>query len=184
MNINRLFRNASVLVFILGPLSSLAELPGDSVYQLQSQWLTQESKSISLRDLAGKKVVLSMTYTSCQHTCPTIVSKMQTIQESLTDEARDRVTFVLVSLMPETDTPQVMKAYEKKRSLEKWLLLSGNNDDVRTLAMALNVKYKEAGVGEIAHSNLVTILGTQGTIELAIAGASAGSDAAIEYLQK
>ena len=183
MSINRLFRKAFVLICLFSPWA-LAELPGDSIYQLESQWLTQESKSFALSELAGKKIVLSMTYTSCQHTCPTIVSNMQSIEKELTDKQLDEVIFVLVSLMPDTDTPKALKAYAKKRSLKNWILLSGSNDDVRSLAMALNVKYKSTGDGDIAHSNLITLLGTQGTITHAVAGTSGELGVAIEYLQK
>ena len=163
---------------------SPAELPGDSIYQLESQWLTQDSKSIYLREFAGKKIVLSMTYTSCQHTCPTIVSNMQFIEKQLSEHTDDKVIFVLVSLMPETDTPKALKAYAKKRGLGGWILLSGSDDKVRTLAMVLDVKYKKAGEGDIAHSNLITILDAQGKIAHRISGVAENHDVAITYLNK
>jgi protein SCO1/2 len=85
-------------------------------------------------------------------------------------------------LMPTTDTPDVLKAYAEKRGLDGWLLLSGNDEDVRTLAMVLDVKYVPAGQTEISHSNLITILDTQGTIEHKIQGTSVDLKSAMEYL--
>jgi protein SCO1/2 len=161
---------------------ALAEIPQDSIYHLDSYWLDQDSRRISLQEFAGKKVVLSMVYTSCQHTCPTIVSNMQSIENRLSAEDRSKVLFVLVSLMPDTDSPQTMKAFAKTRGIEEWVLLSGSIEDVRTLAMALNVKYKEAGENEISHSNLITILDIQGRIEHRINGTSADTDSAIAHL--
>lgn len=171
-----------VLMFLLcQPV--FAQYPGNSIYQLDSLWLTQDSQSMSLRELAGKKILLSMTYTSCQHTCPTIVSNMQAIENQLSTPERDEVKFVLVSLMPTTDTPDVLKAYAEKRGLDGWLLLSGNDEDVRTLAMVLDVKYVPAGEAEISHSNLITILDTQGRVEHKIQGTSLNLDSAVEYLR-
>lgn len=148
-----------------------ADFPEDSVYLLESEWQTQDSNNIYLSDLAGKKLILSMTYTSCQHTCPTIVSNMQAIENNLSEADRDNVSFVLVSLMPQSDTPEVLKTYANKRGLKGWTLLSGHDDDVRMLAMVLDIKYKAVANNEIAHSNLITILDDQGRILRQINGA-------------
>ena len=172
-----------VAVFLLIVAQLLhADYPGGSVYLLESEWLNQDSKKIYLRDLAGEKLVLSMTYTSCQHTCPTIVSNMQTIEKSLSKTDRDNVRFVLVSLMPQSDTPEVLKIYANKRGLKGWTLLSGHDDDVRMLAMVLDVKYKAVGKDEIAHSNLITILDDRGRIEQQITGTDSTPDFIVEHL--
>ena len=170
-----------VAVFLLIVAQLLhADYPGDSVYLLESEWLNQDSKKIYLRDLAGKKLVLSMTYTSCQHTCPTIVSNMQAIEKSLSEN--NNVRFVLVSLMPKIDTPEVLKIYANKRDLKGWTLLSGDDDDVRMLAMVLGVKYQAVGKGEIAHSNLITILDDRGRIVQQITGTDSKPDFIAEHL--
>ena len=171
----------AVLLLIVAQLLH-ADYPGDSVYLLESEWLNQDSKKIYLRDLAGKKLVLSMTYTSCQHTCPTIVSNMQAIEKTLSKADRDKVRFVLVSLMPQSDTPEVLKIYANKRGLKGWTLLSGNDGDVRMLAMVLDVKYKAVGDNEIAHSNLITILDDQGRIEQRVIGTGSNPDLIAEHL--
>ncbi len=159
-----------------------ADYPGDSIYLLESEWHTQDSKKVHLSDLAGKKLVLSMTYTSCQHTCPTIVSNMQAIEKNLSDKVRGNVRFVLVSLMPQSDTPAVLKRYANKRGLDGWTLLSGNEQDVRLLAMILDVKYKALENGEISHSNLITILDDQGRIEQQIKGTASKIELAAKHL--
>ncbi len=161
---------------------AVADLPGDSIYQLNSEWKDQDNRELNITDFAGKKVVLSMTYTSCQHTCPTIVSNMQAIERALDEAQRDQVAFVLVSLQPGTDTPPVMKVYEKKRGLENWSLLSGSDGDVRSLAMALNIRYKPTGTGEISHSNLINIIGPEGSLQFSVSGVSEEQTKAINYL--
>jgi protein SCO1/2 len=174
----------AIATVILSAISALAlaDLPGDSIYQLDSQWTDQNNRALNITEFAGRKVVMSMTYTSCQHTCPTIVSNMQALEKALDESHRDQVAFILVSLLPDTDTPAVMKAYEKKRGLSGWSLLSGSNADVRSLAMALNVRYKPAGEGEVSHSNLINIIGPQGTLQFAVSGSSGESIEVIDYL--
>jgi protein SCO1/2 len=175
----------AIVTVVLSALSALAlaDLPGDSIYQLDSQWTDQNNRELNITDFAGKKVVLSMTYTSCQHTCPTIVSNMQAIEKALDKTQRDQVAFVLVSLLPVTDTPAAMKAYEKKRGLEGWSLLSGSDADVRSLAMALNIRYKPTGIGEVSHSNLINIIGPEGSLQFAVSGVSDEPVEAINYLK-
>jgi hypothetical protein len=48
--------------------------------------------------------------------------------------------------------------------------------------MVLEVKYVPAGEAEISHSNLITILDTQGRIGLKVRGTSVNLNSAVEYL--
>ncbi|MFT5452012.1 MAG: protein SCO1/2 [Enterobacterales bacterium] len=143
-----------------------AELPTDSIYQLRSKWITQDNTQLQLKKLSGKQQIVSLIYTNCLHTCPTIVSTMQEIERGLTLAEKKTIGFVLISLTPESDTPKVLKAFAEKRqlNLEHWILLSGKNMDVRSLAMALNIKYKTVENNEVEHSNLLTVLDPQGRI--------------------
>lgn len=163
---------------------SWAELAGSSIYHLNSEWKNQNNQTVALSDFKGKKVVLSMAYTTCQHTCPTIVSNMQVLESALSPEQKEKVVFVLVSLSPEVDTPAVLKAYESKRGLQNWSLLSGSKEDVRALAMAINVRYKSVANGEVSHSNLINIISPGGVLEYAVSGVGNTSVEAIRYLQQ
>lgn len=174
--------NKFILIFLFTFNSfACADFPDDSIYQLDSQWKTQHADPFNLYELAGKKVVLGMTYTSCQHTCPTIVSNMQAIERKMPGD-QSEVLFVLVSLMPETDTPELLNAYAIKRDLKNWLLLSGDNDNVRDLAMVLNVKYKKVSESEVAHSNLITLLDEKGRVVKRIEGLKMDAEMVTRYL--
>ncbi len=60
---------------------------------------------------------------------------------------------------------------------------SGNDEDVRTLSMVLDVRYLPVGEAEISHSNLITILDTQGRVVHKIQGTSVNLNSAVEYLR-
>ena len=141
-------------------------LPDDSIYHLNSEWVTQDEQTINIKSLAGKRQLISLIYTHCMHTCPTIVATMQNIEKRLPQEVLNNTEFVLVSLTPDSDTPGVLKDFAEKRklNLERWTLLTGDPQDVRSLAMALNVRYKKSEDNEVAHSNVFTLIDEQGRI--------------------
>ena len=174
-------------VLLLGMLLAVfnvhAALPGDSVYQLTSQWQDRESSPLKLADLTGKKQIIALIYTDCITACPVIVADMKSIQEALTPAQQAQMGFVLVSLTPARDTPKIMRHFAKKRGLdEHWTLLSGDDDKVRTLAMALNIQYMGLADGEIAHSNAVTVLDEQGRLQFQQVGLPGGPEALINTL--
>ncbi len=63
-----------------------------------------------LTDFAGKVVVMFFGYTQCPDVCPTTMADMAEIKKSLgADGERLQVLFVTVD--PERDTPELLKAY-------------------------------------------------------------------------
>lgn len=174
----------STLFFLLTSTNLLADMPSDSVYQLDNEWFNQEGDKIKLSSLQGKKQIVAMIYTHCLHTCPVIISSMQLLENELKNN--DEYGFLLVSLTPSSDTPEVLKEFSIKRklNLNNWKLLTASDKDVRNLAMALNIKYKAAADEEVAHSNLITILDEQGVILFQIMGNLAGVKEAQQKLSK
>ncbi|MGO2331872.1 SCO family protein [uncultured Pseudoalteromonas sp.] len=164
----------NITLKILGLICMLASsyaysqnIPQDSVYQLNSTWLDQDANKRTLSSFSGKKQVISLIYTHCLHTCPTIVSTMQAIENKLSETEKQDVGFILVSLTPDTDTPAVLKefAQSRKLNLQNWSLLTGTPQDVRSLAMVLNIKFQNIDNNEVNHSNLMTGLDEQGRIK-------------------
>ena len=161
------------LISLLMPLVT-AELPENSLYQIDSEWKTQNAESIQLKDLSGKKQIVSLIYTHCQHTCPIIVENMRMVDRSIADDKKDDFSFVLISLTPESDTPEVLKTFAEERGLDadRWTLLQGDKKSVHLLAMALETEYKALADGEVSHSNLISVLDEQGQILFQAKGTS------------
>lgn len=145
---------------VVGPLSSR------SIYQVEATWTTDAGRDFKLAELRGQPVVLAMFFTSCGYACPRIVEAMMQIQETLPPAVRSRAQFVLVSFDDERDTVAVLHSYREQHGLVSgsWRLLRGAPDDVRELAAVLGVKYKKDAAGMFSHSNLITILNSQGEI--------------------
>jgi protein SCO1 len=149
------------------PATTSQALPEDSLYQLiNNTWLDQDGHARLLSSFSGKKQIVSLIYTQCSDTCPTIVSTMQAIENKLSDEDRDNVGFILVSLTPDNDTPAVLQQFARSRKLSAhhWSLLTGSRDDVRNLVQALNLSSSDKSA--LDHSNLITVVDQQGRIKL------------------
>jgi protein SCO1/2 len=156
-------------------------LSNRSIYQVEAIWTTDAGKDFKLAELRGQPVVLAMFFTSCGYACPRIVEAMMQIQETLPPAARSRAQFVLVSFDDERDTVAALHSYREQHGLVSgsWRLLRGAHDDVRELAAVLGVKYKKDAAGMFSHSNLITILNSQGEIVHQRAGLQGGlADAA------
>ncbi len=137
-----------------------------SVYQTESKWTTDAGPKIKIGELAGKPQVVAMFFTHCQYACPIIVNDMRRIAAALPAEQRARVGFTLVSFDTKRDTPAVLAAYRRTHALPaaNWTLLRGGADDVLELAALLGVKFKEDANGQFSHSNLITLLNSEGEI--------------------
>jgi protein SCO1/2 len=63
-----------------------------------------------LTDFAGKVVVMFFGYTQCPDVCPTTMAEMLTIKKALGADG-DRLQVLFVTVDPERDTPELLKAY-------------------------------------------------------------------------
>lgn len=172
------------------PAREVAASPGKytekSIYRLSSKWTTDAGREIRLDSLLGKPVVLALFFTNCDHSCPIMVRDMKSLQSPLTAKASDKVQFVLVSIDPERDTPEVLKSFRTKFRLpaERWMLVTGAADSVKQLAEKLGFNYAPGSKTQAAHSLLVTILDGKGEIAHQQAGLGVDRRGAIETLEK
>ena len=66
-----------------------APLSGQSIYQVRAAWTDTDGKSVQLRSLRGKPVVLAMVYTTCTTACPLTVADLKRIESALSPETGD-----------------------------------------------------------------------------------------------
>lgn len=144
-------------------LSTISET---SIFNLTSSWNTEEGRSIQLKELRGKTLVMVMIYTSCKAACPRLVADMRNIERQLPKDNLKNVQFVLVSIDPETDTPKRLKnfAIENKMDGHQWTFLQGNMNSVREFANVLAVKYKEISPIDFSHSNIISVFNADGEL--------------------
>ncbi|WP_291865909.1 SCO family protein [Maribacter sp.] len=138
----------------------------ESIFNLTTKWVTEENRTIELKDLKGKTLVMVMIYTTCKAACPRLVADMRNIEKQLPQENRKNMHFVLVSIDPETDTPEHLKAFalENQMDEEHWTFLQGTKDGVREFANVLAMKYKQISPIDFSHSNIISVLNAKGEL--------------------
>ena len=137
-----------------------------SLYNLKSKWARQDGDSIQLESLKGKVQIVAMIYTSCDYACPRIMADLKRIEESLLGYKKEETGFVLVTIDPERDKPGVLNAYARKNKLDtdRWVFLTGEENNILELAALLNVKYRKELSMDIAHSNIISVLDKEGEL--------------------
>jgi protein SCO1/2 len=138
-----------------------------------------------LQALAGRPLVVAMFFAKCEYACPVLVHDMKKIEAELPAGPRSKTGFLLVSFDSERDTPEALADYRKIHELPaNWTLLRGGSDDVLELAALLGVKFKKDTRGQFAHSNLITLLNSEGEVELQQTGLNQSPDALVNRLLK
>ena len=69
-----------------------------------------DGKERTLADFRGKAVVVFFGYTQCPDVCPTALAELAQVKKSLGKDG-DKLQAVFITVDPERDTPQVLKAY-------------------------------------------------------------------------
>lgn len=137
-----------------------------SIYNLPSQWTNQDNKNIVLNELKGKVLVMVMIYTSCKAACPRLVADMRHIEQQIPESRKSNVNFILISIDPETDTPERLKTFavENKMYGEPWLFLRSTEENTREFAAVLAVNYKRISPIDFSHSNIISVFNPAGEL--------------------
>lgn len=146
---------------------TMAPLPSNSIFNLQTTWQNQDNESLKLNDLRGKTLVVVMIYTSCQFACPMLVANMKKIEKKIDPSNLSKVSMVLVSIDPKTDTPERLKSFAKDNNMDdkQWIFLRGDDKSTQEFANVLSMKYKKISPIDFSHSNIITIFSPDGQMQ-------------------
>lgn len=148
------------------PEAKTKEITDLSIYNLPSQWTTQDGKNIELKSLKGNVLVMVMIYTSCKAACPRLVADMRDIEKKLDQKTKKNVKLILVSIDPKTDTPQKLKAFAiaNKMNQNPWIFLRSTEENTREFAAVLAVNYKQISPMDFSHSNIISVFNPDGEL--------------------
>ncbi|RKZ96656.1 MAG: hypothetical protein DRQ43_04105, partial [Gammaproteobacteria bacterium] len=149
---------------LLMSLSSFSQAsPWGANYFPNVPLTTQDGEEVRFFDdlIEDKVVVINFIYTSCPDTCPLETAQLVRVQKILGDRVGKDVFFYSISIDPETDTPEVLKAY-KKRFKANWTFLTGEKSDIIKLRKKLGLYIAEIQDGSNNH-NVNMIIGNQKT---------------------
>ena len=153
-------------ILLLAAAAATAAVPEDSLYRLAPPLVDQAGKAATLDLHAGHPVLVTMFYGSCPHVCPMLISTIQRFELELPEANRGRLRVLMVSLDPQRDTPAKLTEVAQRHRVDpaRWTLARADAKDVRRLAAALNIQYRQLPDGEFSHSTVITLLDRQGRI--------------------
>lgn len=118
--------------------------------------------------LKGRWTFLAFGFTHCPDVCPTTLVELNELHRTLRNGPGGvaDVRFVMVTVDPERDTPQVLKTYVPAFNPE-FVGLTGEPAEIARLCDALGVKYGKApgltpGSYQVDHSSAVLLADPQG----------------------
>ena len=123
----------------------------------------------SLKDFKDKVVVLFFGYTQCPDVCPTSMAELAEVKKQLgADGAKLQGVFVTVD--PERDTPEVLKAYMTNFD-PSFLALRGTPEQLAAMAKDYKIYYKKVDGKTptsytMDHSAASYVYDTQGRLRL------------------
>jgi protein SCO1/2 len=97
---------------------------------------THEGKTVRFYDdlLKDKIILVNFMYTECGDICPGMTQNLADVQKLLGNRVGRDIFMYSISLQPEHDTPERLKAYAETFDVGPgWLFLTGARDDVELL---------------------------------------------------
>jgi len=95
----------------------------------------------SLKDFRGKVVVVFFGYTQCPDVCPTTMQEMAEVKKLLGQDG-ERLQSIFVTVDPERDTPEMLKAYMGNFD-PSFLALRGTAEQTAAVAKDFKIYFKK-----------------------------------------
>ena len=144
----------------------VAMATGTSLFLVPHSWVDAKGQSFRYQDFSKNKIsVVAMVFTHCQASCPLIVNQVQKLDKHLSKTTpKGAIGYYLFSFDSKRETPKTMNDYLKHHKLPypTWNMFTADKTTVQTLALVLNVKYKQDQYGDFGHSNLITLIDHKG----------------------
>jgi cytochrome oxidase Cu insertion factor (SCO1/SenC/PrrC family) len=126
----------------------------------------QDGRRVTDKDFAGRFMLIYFGYTFCPDVCPTELNTMALALDQL--GTRVRIVPVFITIDPQRDTPEALKAYLASFGPD-FVGLTGSDTDIAAVAKAYRVYYKKAEGADDAtylmdHTSLVYLMGPDGKL--------------------
>ncbi|MCD6079189.1 MAG: family protein-like protein [Ramlibacter sp.] len=122
----------------------------------------------SIQDFKGKAVVVFFGFTQCPDVCPTTLTEIAQAKKLLGPDG-DKVVGVLVTVDPERDKPEILKAYVANFGAD-FVALRGSPEQTAAVAKDFKVFYKKvdlkSGGYTMEHSAASYVYDPQGRLRL------------------
>jgi len=127
----------------------------------------QNGQTVTNADLRGKIWIADFIFTRCKGPCPLMTARMLEMQKALTKTPE--VKLVSVTVDPEYDTPEVLKAYAEANFAdpERWKFLTGDKSVIEKLVTEGFMQHLAEENGEPVHGTMFLIVDGNGMVRSA-----------------
>lgn len=136
-----------------------------------------DGKTYTLQSFAGKVVLVLFGFTQCPDVCPTSLAELAQVMKLLGSQA-DQVQVLMISVDPERDTPEVLRAYISGFD-PRFMGLTGTPEQVKQAAASFKAFYAKAptasGGYNMDHSASFYLLDPKGEARVLLAN-NVGAD--------
>jgi protein SCO1/2 len=133
---------------------------------------TGDGTRLSLADLRGKIVAVTFIYAACVDTCPLLTAKLASLREQLGPDFGANVSFVAITVDPERDTPELLKAYAAAHGANHpgWAFLTGTTSEIREVTRRYGVFARKTSRGDVDHTFLTSLVDRDGVLRVQYMG--------------
>ena len=127
----------------------------------------QNGQTVTTADLRGKIWIADFIFTRCAGPCPLMTARMLEMQKALVKTPE--VKLVSVTVDPEYDTPEVLKAYAEANFAdpERWKFLTGDKAVIEKLVTEGFMQHLSEESGEPVHGTMFLIVDGNGMVRSA-----------------
>jgi cytochrome oxidase Cu insertion factor (SCO1/SenC/PrrC family) len=127
----------------------------------------QDGRTVRFFDdlVKGKVVAINFIFTGCSASCSMETARLRAVQELIGERMGKDVFFVSVSIDPDNDTPEALKAYAEKFDVAPgWTFVTGRAQDITLLRRKLGLYMPPLAKGAPQPDHdLTLIIGNQAT---------------------
>src|SRR5205085_698484 len=112
--------------------------------------------NVKLADFRGQPLVVTMFYSHCTSVCPLLTAQVQRLVGSMSAAERQKIRILLVSFDSRRDTPETLTTFKDEHHIQdaNWIIAGAAASDVRALAAALGIRYRELPDHTFNHSSI------------------------------
>jgi len=159
------------------PAIGIVERLGEMV-PLDIQFLDEDGDTVSLKDFAGKPVILSLVYYSCPGICAPLLNGVADVLDKVALEPGKDFNVVTISF-DATESPDLaknkkenyLKTFNRPFDENGWHFLTGDQENIDRITRAVGFHYKKEGA-EFIHTAAIYILSPEGKITRYLYGIS------------
>jgi protein SCO1/2 len=108
--------------------------------------VTHEGKVVRFYDdlIKNKTVMINFMYARCGDICPGMTANLRFVQKEFGDRLGRDIFMYSISLDPEHDTPEILKAYVELFQIKSgWTFLTGKKTDIEELRKQLGFSFSD-----------------------------------------